>query len=92
MRQGLPFRQAHEVVGKMVGVCTRSGRVLEDLTHEDLTEASPLFAGANAADLVSPRGSADSRAAYGGTGRAAVKVQLEQARRTFARLENRTKE
>ena len=81
VRQGLPFRQAHEVIGKIVGDCVRSGRVLEDLTREDLLAVSALFADADPAALVSPRGSADARDAFGGTGRGAVTVQLDRAKR-----------
>ncbi len=81
VRQGLPFRQAHEVIGKIVGDCIGRGRVLEDLTLTDLTAASPLFAAADPAALASPRGSADARAAFGGTGREAVVDQLGRARR-----------
>jgi len=81
VRQGLPFRQAHEVVGKIVGDCVRAGRVLEDLTREDLVAASGLFADADPAALVSPRGSADARDAFGGTGRGAVEAQLDCANR-----------
>ncbi len=80
VRQNLPFRQAHEVVGKLVGACTRNGRVLEDLTMEELTAASGLFSGANAQDLVSPRGSADARLSEGGTGAASVAAQIGKAR------------
>jgi len=80
VRQGLPFRQAHEVVGKIVGDCVRSGRILEDLTQDQLTAASPLFTGADPTALISPRGSADARAATGGTGREAVVTQLALAR------------
>jgi len=80
VRQDLPFRQAHEVVGKIVGDCVRSGRALEDLTREELAAASPLFAGADPAALTSPRGSADARSAYGGTGREAVEEQLQEAK------------
>ena len=80
VRRGLPFRQAHEVVGKIVGDCTRTGRVLEDLTEGDLAAASPLFVGVDPAVLVSPRGSADARAALGGTGREAVSDQIACAR------------
>lgn len=84
VRQGLPFRQAHEVVGKLVGECVRAGHGLEDLTADDLVAASELFAGADPQALVSPRGSADARQALGGTGRAAVEAQLEQARTRLA--------
>jgi len=80
VRQGLPFRQAHEVVGKLVGACVGSGRVLEDLTNEDLAAASPLFTEVNAMDLVGPRGSADARQAEGGTGAASGAAQLGKAR------------
>ena len=80
VRQGLPFRQAHEVVGKLVAQCLSSGRGLEDLTSDELAAASALFAGADAASLTSPRGSADARESAGGTGRAAVDAQLTQAR------------
>lgn len=86
VRQGLPFRQAHEVVGKLVGVCVRDGRGLEDLTADDLVRASALFAGADAASLVSAQGSADARAAFGGTGRAAVETQLGNAATRLQRL------
>ena len=79
VRQDLPFRQAHAIVGKIVGDCVRSGRALEDLTADDLALASPLFAGVDPAALISPRGSADARAAFGGTGRDAVKEQLKLA-------------
>ena len=80
VRRGLPFRQAHAVIGKIVGDCVRTGRVLEDLTHDDLIAASALFADADPAALVSPRGSADARDAFGGTGRGAVALQLERAK------------
>jgi len=85
VRQGLPFRQAHEVVGKIVGECLRTGRVLEDLTREDLTAASPLFAAADSAALTAPRGSADARTAFGGTGREVVAAQIDQAKQRLLR-------
>lgn len=80
VRQGLPFRQAHEVVGKIVGNCVREGRALEDVSSDELTLASPLFAGVDASKLVSAQGSADARASVGGTGRDVVLQQLEDAR------------
>ena len=80
VRQGLPFRQAHEVVGKIVGDCIRQGRALEDLTRDELTAASPLFAEADPSALAGPRGSADARQAFGGTGRNAVIAQIDRAK------------
>jgi len=80
VRQGLPFRDAHEVVGKLVANCIAKGHGLEELTSGDLESASNLFAGAVAADLVAPQGSADGRISYGGTGKSAVESQLANAR------------
>jgi argininosuccinate lyase len=80
VRQGLPFRQAHEVVGKIVGQCVAGGRALEDLSEADLAAASPLFAGVDPAALVSPAGSADGRSSYGGVGRDAVLAQIAKAK------------
>jgi argininosuccinate lyase len=85
VRQGLPFRQAHEVVGKLVGACVGREQGLEELQTEDLTAASALFSGVDAAALVSPKGSADARAADGGTGREAVETQLSKARAMIER-------
>ena len=84
VRQGLPFREAHEVVGKLVGLCVARGHGLEELTITDLTSASELFAGVDPATLVAPEGSADGRTSYGGTGKTAVEQQLVNARAWLA--------
>ena len=73
------------MIGKIVGDCVRTGRVLEDLTHADLIAASALFAKADPAALASPRGSADARAAFGGTGHDSVKTQLERAKQRITK-------
>jgi len=43
VRQGLPFRKAHEVIGHMVLDCVKSGKALEDLTLAELQAYSPLI-------------------------------------------------
>ncbi|MFZ5645933.1 MAG: argininosuccinate lyase [Bacillota bacterium] len=42
VRKGLPFREAHEVVGKAVYYCVREKKLLEELTLEEYREFSPL--------------------------------------------------
>ncbi len=42
-RKGLPFREAHGIVGELVQLCERSGRELNQLTIEELKTASALF-------------------------------------------------
>jgi argininosuccinate lyase len=43
VRKGLPFREAHEVVGKLVGASVKRGITLRDLALEDLQSACKLF-------------------------------------------------
>jgi len=41
--KGLPFRSAHEVIGKMVLYCIKEGKSLLELTMDELKEFSPLI-------------------------------------------------
>jgi argininosuccinate lyase len=43
-KRGVPFREAHEVVGRLVRTCTDSGRGFEDLAVEEWAAAHPVFA------------------------------------------------
>ena len=78
-KKGMPFREAHRVVGELVLYCEKNGKGLEDLTAEEFSAASPLF-GADIARDLDPAGIANARVTYGGTGRDAVVVQLGEAR------------
>jgi argininosuccinate lyase len=42
-RKGIPFRSAHEIVGKAVSYCLTQGCELGDLSLEQLREFSPAF-------------------------------------------------
>lgn len=42
-KKGVPFRTAHEVVGKAVLYCTNNGKDLEDLSIEEYRSFSPVF-------------------------------------------------
>ncbi|MDD4752939.1 MAG: argininosuccinate lyase [Desulfitobacteriaceae bacterium] len=41
--RGVPFREAHAVVGKLVLYCEQHGKTLEDLELEELQQLSPVF-------------------------------------------------
>ncbi|MGE4283032.1 MAG: argininosuccinate lyase [Clostridia bacterium] len=43
VKKGLPFRQAHEVVGKMVLHCINARKGLDELTMDEYKDCSPLF-------------------------------------------------
>ena len=85
-KKGMPFREAHRVVGELVLYCEKHGKGLEDLTAEEFVAASPLFEADIAQDL-DPAGIANARVTYGGTGHDAVVVQLEEARATLEKDE-----
>ena len=42
-KKGLPFRDAYTTVGNLVYYCTEKGKLLEELTLEELRGISPLF-------------------------------------------------
>jgi len=43
VKKGLPFRDAHEVIGKIVLYCEKNGLAIADLPHLQLAEFSDLF-------------------------------------------------
>jgi argininosuccinate lyase len=79
VRRGLPFRQAHEVVGRVVRYALDRGRPLEALGLDELRRFSDLF-GPDALEAVSVEASLRARAVPGGTAPAAVRAALAQAR------------
>jgi len=40
---GVPFRQAHEIIGRLVGLAAKKGVALNALSPEDFLEASPVL-------------------------------------------------
>lgn len=81
--KGIPFREAHEIVGKAVLYCVQNGCFLKDLNletyqtfHPDITE--------NVYPLLDPVQAVARRTSYGGTGFAAVSEQLELAKQHLA--------
>ena len=82
-KKGLPFRRAHEVVGHLVLVCEQRGCDLGDLSLADFKAECELFEAdiTGALDLESI---VAARTTEGGTGHAAVRVQLAQAKEALA--------
>lgn len=77
-KKGMPFRQAHEVVGQLVLLCEKRGCDLDDLSMEDFTQASELFEEDITCEL-DLAALVDARITPGGTAHQAVAAQLEQA-------------
>ena len=78
VREGVPFRVAHEVAGACVRVCEERDIELWDLSDEDLAGISDhLTPGVR--EVLSVEGSLASRDAKGGTAPARVREQLDDA-------------
>jgi len=79
VRQGVPFRSAHEVAGACVRACEQRGIELSDLSDADLATVSPRLT-PGVREVLTVQGSLASRSAYGGTAPVRVAEQLERAR------------
>ena len=80
VRKGLPFRQAHEVVGRVVRHAIETGRALEALGLDELSRFSALF-GDDVKAAITVDASLRARAVTGGTAPEAVRRSLELARK-----------
>jgi argininosuccinate lyase len=78
-RKGLPFREAHEVVGKLVARALAQGKPLEALSLETMRQACALI-GEDVYDALALGRVVDARDSYGGTSRPQVEAQLARAR------------
>ncbi|TDD98847.1 argininosuccinate lyase [Jiangella asiatica] len=83
VRQGVPFRSAHEVAGACVRLCESRGIELWDLTDDDLASVSPALTPAVRSVLSVP-GALASRSAKGGTAPDRVREQLDAVRAAVA--------
>ena len=72
---GLPFREAHHVTGRLVGVAEGRGVKLHELTLDEMrAEHDAITEGVF--DVLSPEASVASRTSYGGTAPARVREQV----------------
>ena len=78
VKKGLPFRTAHEIIGKMVLGCIREGRSLEELTLEELQHFSPVFE-KDVFEAISLRACVEGRKLPGGPAPDAVSVAIEES-------------
>jgi argininosuccinate lyase len=79
VRQGLPFRDAHEVVGKAVRLGIDTGRDLSALTLDELQALSPAIE-ADVFDVLTLEGSIQARNHLGGTAPEQVRRAIATAR------------
>ncbi|MBO8141679.1 MAG: argininosuccinate lyase [Firmicutes bacterium] len=83
VQRGVPFREAHRLVGQAVARCLETGRALEDLSLEELRALSPVIE-EDVYAVLDIRRCVDARNSRGGTARAQVEQALAEARRRLA--------
>jgi argininosuccinate lyase len=84
VRQGIPFREAHGIVGGIVRASVERGRRLSELTDDELAELAPQLQPADFRALLEQGSWLESKVSEGGTSLARVRDQLAQARHVLA--------
>lgn len=84
-KKGLPFRQAHAVVGNAVHYCIEHHKVLLDLSLEEFRSMSPLFE-EDIKEALSIENCVKNRESYGGTGPKSVERQQTHAEKAIASM------
>ena len=82
VKQGVPFRDAHEVAGAAVRLCEKRDKDLHELSEDELTSLHPSLA-AGVLSVLTVEGSLAARDGYGGTAPARV---IEQGKAARARI------
>ena len=81
-KKGMPFRQAHEIVGQLVLECEKRHCDLEDLSFDDFRAASTLFEKDILAEL-DLESIVSARTTFGATSEKAVEEQMKLVEKSF---------
>lgn len=81
----VPFRTAHEIVGKLVLWCIQNNKYLLDVPLSKYQEAHPLIED-DIFTFLTPANCVSRRISYGSTGQEAVKQQIKQIKQIKAQL------
>ena len=77
--KGIPFREAHELVGMLVGTVLERGKALDELSLEEFQETIPQV-DADVYQVFDAQHSVSRRGAFGGTAPEAVREQIRLAK------------
>ncbi len=83
VRKGVPFREAHGVVGGLVRLAVDRGKPLSALTQEEVRQAAPQLDG-DLGELLDKSALLESKVSQGGTSLARVNEQLGRAREVLS--------
>jgi argininosuccinate lyase len=83
VRGGVPFREAHDAVGRLVAWCVAEGKDLGDASDDELAAVSPHLT-PEVRSVLDVRGALAARQGHGGTAPVRVREQLEALREVVA--------
>ena len=78
--KGIPFRDCHEIIGKIVLYCINKGIAIDDLTMDEFKGFSEKFE-EDIYDMISIRSCIEAKKSKGSTSFASVKEQLENLKK-----------
>ncbi len=81
-QRGVPFRQAHHIVGQVVQLAEQKLCRLDQLRHEELLGIDPRLTG-EVFDILRPDRAAAARQSFGGTAPDRVREAIGEARKRF---------
>ncbi len=90
-KKNVPFREAHELVGKLVSYCIEKNKTLFDLTELERTSISVHFQGEEYFFAISLQASTDKKNVFGGTAKNRQLEQIELAKKTLLELNSTRK-
>jgi len=85
VRQGLPFRDAHEVVGRLVALAVKDNRDLSEMSLDELQAASEVIQ-KDVFEVLTLSGSVAARTHLGGTAPEQVRQAIAEARQQLPDL------
>ena len=80
VNKGVPFRDAHGIIGQLVLYCIDAGKSIEELSLDELKQISPIFE-ADVYAAISLKTCVEKRLTIGAPGQAAMKAVIERNRK-----------
>lgn len=76
VKKGIPFRQAHEITGKIVLYCIEKEKTLTELSIKEFKRFSNKIE-RDVYTILTPEGSIDAKVSYGSTSKKSIKEQIK---------------
>lgn len=91
VNKGIPFREAHHIVGQLVGICSKEGYTLNNAPESVRSSVNQALADSDFYnDAISEEISVERKVSRGGTAKHRVVEQIKLAKQELKKLQNRS--